>query len=94
MQCIHCANIEEPIESIDMLVFSDQLYEFTEYCSSILLLGGEPLISSDYELVINAAKRVSIPIINIVTNGHFIIQKVIPNIRHFRGIQISSRCYK
>lgn len=69
--------------------FLDEIEEFAHYSNKIILLGGEPTISPNYDNIINCIKNAKGAKIELVTNGNFLKRFVIPNIDIFGSFHIS-----
>lgn len=69
--------------------FQNELFDYLQHSLNVLLIGGEPLICDDYELIIDLTRKAQGAKLNIVTNGHFIIQKVLPNIDLINTVFVS-----
>jgi sulfatase maturation enzyme AslB (radical SAM superfamily) len=73
-----------PIEN-----FKDELLEFCKRAIYITLTGGEPTIAKNYDMTLDIIQEAKGGRIDLVTNGHFLIQKVIPKINLFHNFFIS-----
>jgi MoaA/NifB/PqqE/SkfB family radical SAM enzyme len=89
--CPHCFQKTpgQYIQKLETAYFKDELLEFLKYATMVCLCGGEPTICQEYNMLIDLIRKADGARILIMTNGHFVIQKIIPNIDIFDGISIS-----
>ena len=91
MNCPYChqKTSETANHYVPVKHFKNELVEFLRRALSVTLIGGETTICADYDLVIEAAKEAGGAKVDVVTNGHFMIQKILPNAELFGTIYIS-----
>jgi sulfatase maturation enzyme AslB (radical SAM superfamily) len=66
-----------------------ELYEYLQNSVKISVIGGEPTVCKDYDIIMQLIRRVGGSKTKIVTNGHLIKDKIFPYIDCFKEIQIS-----
>lgn len=74
---------------LDVEVMRDQIVEFARHGWMLEIIGGEPTILPSYDTVIECVKEAQGSKICMVTNGHFIEDKVVPHLEWFRLISVS-----
>jgi MoaA/NifB/PqqE/SkfB family radical SAM enzyme len=89
LKCHHCYQRGNNIEPLNIVNFINEISTFMRHASIVYLLGGEPTVCPDYNVVIDVARRIGGKRLSLCTNGHFIIQKIIPNIDLFQTISVS-----
>lgn len=91
MQCPHCFQKVNPAPQnyLPITAFRDELCEFLRRACTVCVFGGEPTVCKDYDTFIALAREASGARIDTITNGHFIIQKILPDIDLFHNISVS-----
>jgi sulfatase maturation enzyme AslB (radical SAM superfamily) len=90
LRCPHCCQKQwTPMRHLQIQYFQNELLDFLKHASLISLLGGEPTVCQDYNLFMSLVKEANSAKVSIVTNGHFIIEKILPNISLFETIRVS-----
>jgi MoaA/NifB/PqqE/SkfB family radical SAM enzyme len=94
MRCPHCNQRRIVDKHIDTRLkiqdFRQELIDFLSYAIEVCVLGGEATICPDWNPLMNMVMIAGGAKINLVTNGQFLIQKVIPNIELFNNISVSA----
>ena len=89
MDCFHCGQKDFHMRQLPIANFQNELKDYLRYAISCVLLGGEPTVCKDYDLFMSLVKEVNAAKVNIITNGQFIIQKIIPYLDHISNIHLS-----
>jgi uncharacterized radical SAM superfamily Fe-S cluster-containing enzyme len=89
MECFHCCQAGAKMYPLPINNFKEEMINFLKYAVSCYLLGGEPTICNDYDNFISFVKEANGALLNIMTNGHFIIEKVLPNMDYISDLTVS-----
>ena len=91
LKCRQCTQklYETPMQKLDIQKFKNELYDFLQHALTIDIIGGEPTVCSDYDLLLNMVKSAGGAKATINTNGHLISKKIIPYIDSFSKIAVS-----
>lgn len=65
---------------LDFDIFKDNLKEFLHYAQYLLLMGGEPTVSPNYNKILNITRSANGALIKLSTNGSLIESHVVPNL--------------
>lgn len=69
--------------------FRDELEEFLRFGRELIVIGGEPTISPRFPTVLQSARRANGAKISVITNGHNLIDTVVPDVDIFHNIHVS-----
>jgi wyosine [tRNA(Phe)-imidazoG37] synthetase (radical SAM superfamily) len=88
MNCYHCGQ-QGVVRQLPISNFKEEMIDFLSNACVCTLLGGEPTICKDYDLFMSLVKEANGASVQIITNGQFIIQKVLPYLGYISDVTIS-----
>lgn len=91
LKCPHCFQQldGQHVKHLAIEENKEEYLAFFKRATLVALCGGEPTICNNYDFTMSLLKEANAAQILLMTNGHFLIQKVMPNLSLFHAISIS-----